>query len=791
MSTFTRLRCAQPVAIACAIFPAFSAHAEPAAAELPTIDVQNGEAASTNTPGPAPIVQKYKLPQTTESITAKQVQDTVNILDTEDAIKYLPSLFVRKRNNGDTQPVLATRTWGVSSSARSLVYADDILLTALIANNNTIGAPRWGLVAPEEIERVDFLYGPFAAAYPGNSIGGVLVITTRMPEKPEATAKQTEAFQTFNLYKTAKMYRTDQSSGSVGDRVGDFSWFVGANVSNSFAQPLAYVTGTPLLNGAVPALNKLGQVANVYGDSSVLHTQMVNAKVKLAYDFTTWLRGAYTLGYWSNTGSADVKSYLQDAASGLDTFAGQAGFASGHYTILEKHLVNAVSLKSDTRGAFDFDASVSFYNYLQDIQRNPFTVDPTSATPASLGFSTNGRIANLTGTRWANGDLRGIWRPFGIDGNHEVSFGLHGDQYILNNPTYATPTWAAGPDTTGTLYSTGVGRTRTGALWGQDAWRLAPDLRLTLGGRLESWEALDGFNLATTTANTNTATQRAGAITGTRATSQPSVDSAHFSPKASLAWEVNPDWTVKTSFGLSYRFPTVSELYQIVTSGPNLVIPNPNLGPEQDFSEEFSVERHWGDGHVRVSYFQENVNDAIISQNVPNSDPSTPGVSSVTSFTNVDAIRMRGCEIAWLKDNVIIDGMQLYGSVTFLDAKIVSDPSYRNAAGQFQNVAGNWVPNVPDWKFTLAATYRPDPHWSFTLAGRYSGKMYTTLDNADIVSNVYQAFDRFFVVDMRIRYDLDQNASFGFGIDNLNNDKYFLFHPFPQRTFIADARLKF
>ena len=62
----------------------------------------------------------------------------------------MPSLFVRKRNAGDTQPVLATRTSGVGASARSLVYADDILLSALIANNNTIGAPRWGLVAPEE-----------------------------------------------------------------------------------------------------------------------------------------------------------------------------------------------------------------------------------------------------------------------------------------------------------------------------------------------------------------------------------------------------------------------------------------------------------------------------------------------------------------------------------------------------------------------------------------------------------------------------------------------------------------
>ena len=64
-------------------------------------------------------------------------------------MKYLPSIFLRKRNYGDTQATMATRVWGVSSSARSLIFADGVPLTALIANNNTIGGPRWGLVVAD------------------------------------------------------------------------------------------------------------------------------------------------------------------------------------------------------------------------------------------------------------------------------------------------------------------------------------------------------------------------------------------------------------------------------------------------------------------------------------------------------------------------------------------------------------------------------------------------------------------------------------------------------------------
>jgi iron complex outermembrane receptor protein len=41
------------------------------------------------------------------------------------------------------------------------VYADGILLSNLLGNG-AFFTPRWALVTPEEIERVDVLYGPFS-----------------------------------------------------------------------------------------------------------------------------------------------------------------------------------------------------------------------------------------------------------------------------------------------------------------------------------------------------------------------------------------------------------------------------------------------------------------------------------------------------------------------------------------------------------------------------------------------------------------------------------------------------
>src|SRR5665213_4314808 len=142
------------------------------------VDGGSNANASLDTP---PVKQKYALPQESYSITAKEIEETINLKDPEDAVKYMPSLFVRKRNDGDNQAVLATRTWGLSSSARTLIYFDDLLISALIGNNNSGASPHWNLVSPESIARIDFLDGPFAADRVAG-IGGVLLITSKMPD---------------------------------------------------------------------------------------------------------------------------------------------------------------------------------------------------------------------------------------------------------------------------------------------------------------------------------------------------------------------------------------------------------------------------------------------------------------------------------------------------------------------------------------------------------------------------------------------------------------------------------
>jgi len=771
------------------------------------------------------FVEKWHLPNTVASITRKQIETKINIVDTEDAVKYMPSLFVRKRNNGDTQAVLQTRTWGVNSSARSLVYADDLLLTALIANDNTQGAPRWGLVAPEEIERVDFLYGPYAAEYPGNSMGGVLKITTRMPEKLTVTAKNITNYQDYSQYGTQRLFVNNVTQIFVGDKVGDFSWNVSGNWQRGSQQPLTFVTNaTSGVFQPYPSAwyqsGKFNQPTTVLGATGNLANDQVNAKFKGAYDINTTTRATYTLGFWSNDGTSNIQNYLVDGggpywggkpgrtlattpAPTLGTTALQQ-FGAGYYRIQEKMLVNSGAVKSNTNGLFDYEISASNFSYLQSNQNSPWS----GAFPYG-GWTQFGRTIKNGGTYWTLLDAKGILRPQeGLFKGHAISFGLHGDQFNLNNPTYWNYSWTGGESTSyGFAQTIARGTTRTKALWFQDAFDIVPDLKFTTGVRAENWIASNGLNQAEpgsqaatgfgyTSVPKNAAAQMMPVY-------QPNLYSTRWSPKGSLEYKIDEKWTVNGNIGMANRFPTVKELYNLSynSSSGNNVQPNPYLRPEVALTKEINFQRMLDKegGNARIALFDEEVRDAIVGQTALNAGPI---VTATTNNVNIQRIRNSGVEVALQKNNVLLKGLEMTGSATWVNSRIISDPTWaptttaKNTAsvlsGNYDSwcfsVAGKNMPYVPEWRGTVTATWRPDDHWAFTAAARYQSKVWSTLSNNDYGAFGYQAWSGFTVVDIKTAYKYNDHISFDFGVDNLNNQKYWLFHPFPQRTYYMSGK---
>ena len=728
-----------------ALLPVALAAGVSSAAEAAVADTDSGQVIVVT--GQKPVETIENPPSSHASLDAAKIATTVNATNVEDTLKYLPSLVIRKRHIGDTQAPLATRTSGVGASARSLIYADGALLSALIGNNNTSASPRWSMVTPQEIARIDVLYGPFSAAYPGNSIGAVVNITTRLPDKFEATASAGISLQTFDQYGTDKDLPAYRFGATVGDRMGSFAWFLSADHVDSKSQPLAYVTGartSGMVTGGYDDVNRTGAAIRVLGAAGFEHQREDNLKLKLAYDITPNVRLSYVGGLFLNDPAATAQSYQRDA--GGNPFFTTA-YDSNIYLYDERHWSHALSAKGNG-SAFDWEVIGTLYRFSHDVQRTP-TGNPPAAFDGGPG-----NITRLDGTGWDTLDAKGSLHL----GAQTIGFGAHWDRFLLDSNRYATADWREGGE--GALNLASRGKTRTAALWAQDAWTLAAPLTLTVGGRYEWWRAFDGFNFSASPA---------------LSTTQPTLSAARFSPKASLAWTPAASWRVTASFGRAWRFPTVSELYQVVTTGATLAVPNPNLKPERATSEELAIE-HKG---IRLSLFNEVIDDALLSQLAP----LNGGPVLATFVQNVDRVRTRGVEIAFDRPD-LLPRFDLSGSATLVDPRVLSDAAFPTATGKRP-------PQVPRRKATLVATYHPDDAVSLTAAARYSSRSFGTIDNSDPVAHTYQGFESYLVADVRAVVKLSPHWSLAGGVDNLTNRKYFLFHPFTQRTFTGEVNWEF
>ncbi len=775
--------------------PAFSRHLPSSALKPLLLALAAGLCQSALAQDPAPLKSlgivtidsgrpsslPTQIPTTMEGLDARQIEDSVNAADSEDALKYFPSLLVRKRYDGDyNHAILSSRASGTGNSARSAVYADGILLSNYLGNG--VGglsfAPRWGLVTPAEIERVDVMYGPFSAAYPGNSAGAVVDYVTRMPTRFEAHAQVSYAAQPFSLYGTDARYDSWQTSTSVGNKSGDWAWLISASHADNQGQPLTFASrtlasgvagsaGQPV-SGAVLAKNPSNQDIYLIGSGTQYHSQQDHLKLKLAHDLTPELRASYVIGLWQNSAEGRPQSYLRNSAgqpvyggsihiNGKDYAAPGAGdFALSHESLT--HVMQGLSLKSHTQGVWDWELAASRYDYRQDVKRQNSTVLPGAATGGG------GTLADGGGSGWSTLDLKGTWRPDGPKGAHIVDLGWQLANYQLGYLTSGVAgNWTSDP--AGALISQVGGKTALQSLYAQDSWALAPGWKAVLGLRAEQWRARDGR------------TRIAGQL------DQPWDRRSGFfaSPKAALSFQLDPSSMLKASLGRAVRMPTVAELYGATSPSNSQYLNDPNLRPERSWTGELSYERDLGHGLWRLTYFRETTRDAIYSQTLL--DPMAN--QNITRVQNVGRVQTQGAETTFSGYDIGLTGLDLSASLTYAESIITENVGFVSVAG---DTLGRWQPNIPRWRATAVATYRLDEHTSATLAARYSGRQYRTLNNADLNGYAYMGVSPYFIVDVRLRQRIDRQWTAAFGIDNLNNRQYWNFHPYPQRTWRAELK---
>ena len=708
----------------------------------------------------------------------------VNAFNTEDLIKYAPDFFVRSRYIGDNNGVPGFRGTHSTQSARSLVMVDGFVISNFLGNSFSY-PPAWGVVGPDEVGQVDIIYGPYSARYPGNSMGGIVNITTRLPDRTGAFVNLQNFQQSYDQFATHDDLWGYSAEGGFSWKPKNSAWGlrVSARRLINQAQPmqfyqLGYSAGTydnpaagTAVTGAVidPRLmpaGSSGAVTPVIGDYSVIRTRQDQARGELRYDQGE-VHGELLFAYWWNREKTlDPRTYLQDSAG--KPFYGDAGgivSVDGHGYTLDPASTFRMGLfaKDEWLLGGRIEAPVAGF----DVRLNLSTLrfdrqDTVQSNGYAAGISDGaGQLIDQGPTGWYTGNLLATRD---VDAHH-LAFGLDGNLYETDQSVFATERWREASGRT--LTSRTFGRTDTIGAFAEDAIDLTLATKLTLGLRWDRWRAYDGGLTALASGSLVTRNYAARS------------DSA-WSPKIALRQTFAGNWVAELSLATATRFPTVGELFQGSLNSNGSFNPDsfdPDLKPETSRDANLLLRHTFGPVTLTGSLFYQRVRNALFQYVGFNDD----GTSS-SRFRNIDVTRQYGAELIAEARDWPIKGLDIDTNAAWIDAITV-----RNAADPASE--GVQFPRIPHWRLNGNLRYRLTLRLQGVVGVRYASRPNTDIDGL-YRGDDYGYTSELFALDLKANYDVTPRLRLSAGVNNLTNFKAFVYHPYPQRTVLIEAGVR-
>lgn len=699
---------------------------------------------------------------------------SINVATTEDVVKFEPSVVIRRRFIGDSNGVMGMRGSNMFQTSRSMVFADGVPLHYLLQSRWN-GAPRWTMVSASEIAQVEVLYGPFSAEYGGNSMGGVMEIETAIPQRSEFhfdSSYYSQSFDDYGFDDTVDGYKTFMS---YGDKVGDTSYYFSFNRLDNEAQPQTFRFGgsssstTPTaVTGSLVENDDRSNSQNWFMDTGVVETQTNNYKFKLGHDFGNWstlLNVAY-----EDRHSVDdsANSYLRDSA-GAPVYRGDVIDNGRQFSVpassfagseLERRsLSTGLRIRGDITDSIELEANVNRFSVLRDESRS------SRAHKNDPLHTLDGQVSDFGDTGWDAAEVKLYFDDLGVPGLGLVA-GLRKEAYELNLDIYNSLNYAAGSKDSYSARS--GGETNVLAAFAQFNWQLSDQWDAAFGLRREKFESRSGYY------DDDDASTPEFDITRV-----PSRSSSETSPKFSLGYQPDADWSFRYSVAKAYRFPIVEELFSQYEAYNSISVSNPGLAPEDGLHHNLMAERAIANGYIRVNYFTETIEDAIESQST-----ILNGGTSLRTFIPVDELRTSGVEFIANAQDMFIPNLDIRFNTVYTDSEILKnepDPS----------IEGNVYPRMPEWRSNLLATYHISSAWNVGANLQYASDSFGRIDNTDDEDNVYGAQDGYTRVGLKSTFRMDNGMSFGMGIDNITDEVAFVTHPWPGRTFYANFSYDF
>lgn len=687
--------------------------------------------------------------------------DSTNAINVEDLMKYAPNFFVRKRYIGDANGVPGFRGTHSTQSARTLVLVDGFVISNYLGNSFSF-PPKWGVVGPGEVEQFDIVYGPYSSRYQGNSMGGIVSISTRPPKENAAFITLQGFSQPYQQYRTDATYNgytfeggfaLKQDDGPFSMR-GSYRHFENKGQPQMWSQltPSTKTTGTDV-TGAVDD-GALIPHTPIFAAASPDDNSQDQLRLRGDLTFAQWsLQGL--LVYWTTeSDTTSPSSYLRDN-NGNPVYSGTVKFNGKFWDTAAINL--SLTERTEILAGLSAKGSIAEWDLTANLSHFWLEKAKTFTSKGYANGTSNGAgtLTTVDPSGWWTLDTKAT-QQFGI---HEVTLGVTANRYETDSVTYNTSQWR---NATQRIYSIETqGKSSLAGFFVENEIHLDEDVSVTAGVRVDQWKAFDGsINQATAT---NTYNAREEIDTNFSLSSQ---------------WLFAEKWLAQLSLATATRFPTVGELFQgkFDSSGVfDLNSFDPNLKPEKSNDANLILRHEFAKARVTGSIFYQDVNDFIFSFEHPN-----PAGIKLTSFVNIDRVRQTGAELIIETYDWLLTGLAIDFNIAYIDDKILKNTLKPESEG-------NQFPRIPFWRINSQARYSFAQDWQISGGLRYSSRPYNDLENTQS-GDTYGYASEQLISDIRLSWQANNNTEISVGVDNINNDKAWAYHPFPQRTYLLELK---
>ncbi len=708
---------------------------------------------------------------------SKEDMEKTNVTSSEDIIRMAPSVHVRRRFYGDTNGVTAIRGSTNFQTNHFNMYVDGLPLHNPVQTKWN-GAPKWNLIAPNALESATVFYGPYSAEHKG-SFGGTFDLKTRLPEKFEMSMEVTGIIQPSSQNGQKEEVLTGHKEFiSAGNRFGDWTIFGFFNHLENEGQPQSFAASTPSTGSTGSPVTGGYSTQTIKGVPSIISADKgINENItdlyemKVSYDFTSDLRGLFTIALEDTERNSQSRTYLSDAAgnpfwgsnttvteNGQDFKANPSSFGNPTLTGSEnerKTLAYGFNLSGKLTDSWDIDTTASFFDAFKDETKNSdfsqndprYSTDKKGDVKDIEVWWVDYSIKLATQSLFGRNDL-GLM--YGYQFNHSF---LDIDKHTINSD-----------GSKGGLEDADGGSTQTHSVFMQADWDFIEDWNIMAGLRYDHWSTSRGH------INDKDGT---GGLDDR--------DAGRVSPKASLSFTPTDELTLRYSFSKAYRFAVAEELFDSSSNSDAVNISDPTLAPESGYFHDFKVQYALNEGYTSVSLFYNTIENEIMNTQTLRTNGSTSNRTR-----GIDKTETIGVEFVYQQDHIMDLPLALNLNGTWLNKEIKEDSNLPETVGN------EWV-RIPQWRANGTLTYHTLPGWDNSVAVQYRSKQQTDAKNSDVVGHVYGASDEYVLVNLKSAFKMDVGnditAKFSVGVDNILNEKYYDFHPYPQRTYFATIGL--